>query len=188
MKYCLPICLFSLLLFCDPLNGQITLTRAGLPVEGNSVVSQAVDSAWLAGIDFSQTGGGQVWGFSDIEDDGSRPDTILFVNPEETGFAADFPRANLASTENPADPGAGAQYWQITDTTLALLGFKDTIMTRKPIQPERRLTFPFDEKGLIDQSFRFLLDVIEFRDTGTVDQQISVCAYDCCLVTSATDR
>jgi hypothetical protein len=177
MKYHLSLSTLLLFFVAPSLSSQITLTRAGLPVEGNSVVLQAVDSVWLAGIDFSQTGGGQMWNFPDIEDDGSRPDTIFFVDPAETAFAAEFPAANIAATEDPADPGLGVQYWQITDTTLMFLGFQDTVMIRRPIQPERRLTFPFDEEGFIDQSFSFLLDVIEFRDTGTVDQQISVDAW-----------
>lgn len=175
-RFFLPVFLFLLLISITG-SGQIALNRAGLPVEGNSVVMQAVDSVWLAGIDFSQTGGGQVWDFSGIRDDGSRPDTIYFVDPSSTAFAADYPDANLAATQDVSDPGAGVRYWQVTDTLFATLGFQDTVMTRRPVEPERRLTLPFDEKGFIDQSFQFLLDVVEFRDTGKVEQQVSVDAW-----------
>jgi|GEM_PF-2711277 len=162
----------TLLLFLLPglLTAQITLTRANLPTVGDNIITQEIDSAWLAGLDLGSTGGGQQWDFSNPQKTTGKPDTTFFIDPAGTAFAANFPDANLAGTPNPADSGAGLEYQRLTSEAFEILGYQDTVIFNKNFGPETRLTFPFDEKSRIDQTFDLFANVIEFQDTGIVEQ------------------
>lgn len=166
-----------ILLFPGLLPGQITLTRANLPTAGANVVTQAIDSIWLAGLDFSAVGGFRQWDFSGVQNAAERPDTTFFIEAAGTAFEDSFPEANLAVTPNPADSGAGLEYRRLTDEAFEIIGFQDTVIFNKNFSPEKRLTFPFNEKSRIEQTFDLFADAIEFQDTGTVVQLTEVDAW-----------
>ncbi len=82
------------LLFALILNAQITLTSADLPSVGDAFIS-VIDSNSISADTLTPgaNGANLSWDFSNLQN--TNYDTVLFIDPASTPYAADFPSANL---------------------------------------------------------------------------------------------
>ena len=98
------------------LQAQITVDGSQIPT-GTDTIKITFDTNPASSINGGPTGGNQTWDFSALNNDD--PEERIFADPANTPFAASFPSANLAVSEE-TDSWA---YLLVNNSTFETLGF-----------------------------------------------------------------
>ncbi len=104
-----------MLLCCIFANAQITITSADMPAVGDSFPVRR--DTMPSGFSVGQAGANRTWDFSALQPDVL--DTTHAVAPSSTPYAADFPNANLALTND----FSGYLFYRNTAAALKAEGF-----------------------------------------------------------------
>lgn len=178
MRKLLP--LLVLLIGVVPVQGQITLTQASVGAIGTEYY-MGLDTNVVAGFSVGMAGPNVNWDFTNLEAD--VPDTVRFLDPSATPYAADFPNANLAIVQNSID---GYAYLSSGPTELNILGLAgDPVgigqtLVVKQSDPESVARFPFTYGDTIPDTsalgvtfpFTQIQGVDSVRYTSTVDRKL----------------
>lgn len=101
-------------------TAQITLTSAHMPVGGLTFVTDQVDPAYEANLNLGNAGPNQTWDFS-AAPTLDFPQSQYYLAPSATPFAASFPTANLAFTDELSDT-ADYNYLLVNNTGVVQQG------------------------------------------------------------------
>ncbi len=171
MRKTLLLAAFALLAFVA--QAQPTLTQAAVGAVG-STYYMGIQDTFLPTDNVGSAGAGQTWDMSSLQVNGL--DTIWFVSPSSSPYAAGFPTSNLALRQ--ASLGDGIAFLESNVGFLDLLGLaSDLLNTGTPIvvnqnPPSRVAQFPFTYQNT-------------FNGTTNIDVTIDASGFGIPLVDSA---
>jgi hypothetical protein len=171
MRKPLLLLLFALLVSVG--MAQPVLDQSGVGAVG-SVYYIGIQDSIQPGVVLGPAGANQSWSLHFLV--ATSLDTITYVTPASTGYAADFPTANLGIQQASLNNGVG--FMESSSTDLQLLGFvADILGTGTPI-------VAYQQPPLLVSQFPFTyLDT--FSNTSTIDVTIDASSFGIPFVDSA---
>ncbi len=161
--------------YAEKATAQISLNRANnYPQIGDSFTRIVCDTQ---GITEGESGENVTWDFSDLTILGTGT-SGTYLEPSETGVAADFPDANLAQ-----DAGNNVYlFYNVSDTEVAHLGYNNEGFVLTYTEPQIEKVFPFT----YGDSNTNVATRVYGDNTGTATTEINADAYGTLILPSGS--
>lgn len=163
--YCFIVGLFGIEALAQP-----TINFGSIPNLGSTITSRDVDGT---GINPGPSGANQNWNFTAYPDTGAI-ETLTYVSPAETPFAADFPTSNYAFQSETIDGATNYGFYNLNASTFELLGnatvnADNTTQVISLSNPQTALSFPttLNSSNSDTYNLTFENDVFSISSSGT---------------------
>ena len=131
-------------------NAQPSLNNAVFPTIGQEIITIVADTT---GVGAGAVGVNQIWDYSNLVPSASQPaQTVVFIDPDSTLFAMDFPTANLVGSLS----GAALTYYLKEPTRFIHLASTVDTQVVNYTDPEILLETPLNFNDNFSDTFKYI--------------------------------